>query len=192
MNKDPKAAPKEVEEDESPPKVSYIYLLWEEETHFTISTTTIKAECTQYPTREVINVEKARMRIEKVIKKRFKCTVFKEKKQREEVEKIFKNISFVFLVHEAQDQNGPQNYKIGQSKDPERYLNMLQAGNPRTLELIPEYVIPVDNASVAKAAAKRRWEGYEYLFEGITAWYTVPPRQNEERLGEFRDAVAGL
>ena len=70
------------------------------------------------------------------------------------------NSGYVYLVVEENenDPNGPLNYKIGQSEDPEKRLPALQTGNPRKLRLLLER--EVNDMRAAEKSAKEALKEY--------------------------------
>ena len=95
---------------------------------------------------------------------------------------------FVYLVVEENDPNGPLNYKIGQSENPEKRLPALQTGNPR--RLIFKWKCAVNDMSAAEKSAKQALVQYRCTLGGGIEWYTAGPDKMVDLIEKFEDAVA--
>lgn len=91
----------------------------------------------------------------------------------------------MYLIRE----NNSQNYKVGQSGNPEHLLPHLQTGNPRKLVEIPRCVIEVTDKSAAVDAAIKALRDYKCVLGGGKEWFTAHEGKDAELIQAFKDAV---
>ena len=82
---------------------------------------------------------------------------------------------YVYLIRETNPLADPQNFKVGQTVNPNKRISDLQTGNPRPLSFWR--CVQVNNMDVSERAAQGALHNYRCTLGGGTEWFTAQTNQ---------------
>ena len=116
-----------------------------------------------------------------------KLPVFPEPSETEDVDG---GPGYVYPIQETNPPGAPQNFKVGKTVNPDKWLSDLQTGNQRRLTYL--CCVQVDNMDVSERVAQRALHNYRCAPGGGTEWFTAQPNQVNTLVGIFDRSVPPL